>query len=60
MSRPPTHAPTATGLSRHSVGLSAAHRALIKILAEIAFKDLLAESEMMDEAVQKECHHESR
>lgn len=40
-----THPPTscASGLSRKSTGLSPAHRDLIRLLAQIAVEDYLAE-----------------
>lgn len=37
------------GLTRRSVGLSEAHKELIKLLAEIAVKDYLAEIEQPDQ-----------
>ena len=59
MNRPPTHAPRASdGLSRRSSGLSDAHRALIKLLAEVAVADFLCESEMTHEAAPAEDHEE--
>ena len=48
MNKPPTHASLASGLSRRSVGLSPAHIALIKLLAEIDVEHYLREYAMAE------------
>ena len=52
MNRPSTHVPNAFGLTRRTTGLTDAHKQLIKLLAEIAVADFLAEREPSDEIVE--------
>ena len=54
MNKPPTHAPLASGPSRHSVGLSPAHVALIKLLAQRAVEIYLEEVEAHEPAEDRE------
>ncbi len=48
MNHAPPHASLASGLTRTGSGLSAAHVALIKMLAEVAVEDFLRENEETD------------
>ena len=52
MNKPPTHTPLASGLTRRTTGLTDAHKQLVKLLAEIAVADFLAEREPPDELVE--------